>query len=209
MKLTKIALSKLKAPEKNVRIHTDKQISEFKRSLEMFDQIRPIVVDEDYTILCGNGLYAALSALGRETADCYVITGLTPREKKKLMLADNKIFGLGIDDMAIFEEFIAELEGDLDIPGYDADLLATLTSSMDDLDDMMSGYGIISDETKQQIATTAEKYEANDKAYAEEAEEIKPQAPPAQMPVSDAQAEPEKLERKYVVCPHCGQRIWL
>ena len=65
MKLTKINLSELKAPEKNVRIHSDKQINEFIRSIDMFDQIRPIVVDENYTILAGNGLYAALTAMGR------------------------------------------------------------------------------------------------------------------------------------------------
>ncbi len=205
MKLTKIALSKLKKPERNVRIHSEKQIKEFVRSLEMFDQIRPIVVDENYTILAGNGLFEALTALGRKDADCYVITGLSDREKKKLMLADNKIFNLGIDDMSVFEEFISELGDDLDIPGYEADLLETLTASMDDIDDMMSGYGIISDNTKKQIATTSERYEAEGEANAAEAEEIKP----AQQPVAESQAEPEKLERRYVVCPHCGERIWL
>ena len=205
MKLTKIALSELKKPERNVRIHSEKQINEFKRSIEMFGQIRPVVVDEDHTILAGNGLCEALAALGRTEADCYVITGLTAHEKKKLMLADNKIFNLGIDDMGAFEEFIAELGDDLDIPGYDTDLLETLTANMDDIDDMMSGYGLISEGTKKQIETTAERYIAEDKANAEAAEEIKP----AQQAVSEDQPEPEKLERRYVVCPHCGERIWL
>jgi len=204
MKLTRIALSELKKPEKNVRIHSEKQIKEFKRSLEMFDQIRPIVVDENYTILAGNGLYAALTALGRTEADCYVVSGLSEKEKKKLMLADNKIYGLGVDDMTVFEEFLSELGDDLDIPGYDTELLETLTADTDDVDDMMSGYGIISKETKEQIATTAKKYEADDTAYAKEAEEIKPVAKP-----SEDLPEPEKLERRFVVCPKCGERIWL
>ena len=203
MKLTKIPLSQLKKPEKNVRIHSEKQIKEFKRSLEMFDQIRPIVVDEDYTILAGNGLYTALVSMGKTEADCYIIKGLTDKEKKKLMLADNKIFGLGIDDMDVFETFLAELGDDLDIPGYETELLETLTASASDADDMMSGYGIISDSTKDQIAATAQKYESNDATYASAADEVKAAPQPAQADDS------EKLQRRFIVCPKCGERIWL
>ena len=46
MKVTKKPLSDLRRPERNVRMHTDKQLKEFRRSVEMFGQIRPIVVDE-------------------------------------------------------------------------------------------------------------------------------------------------------------------
>lgn len=99
MKVTRMKLASLKMPEKNVRIHSEKQVKEFVRSLDAFGQIRPIVVDEDNTILAGNGLYAALMAKGETEADVYVMKGLSPNEKKKLMLADNKIYSLGVDDM--------------------------------------------------------------------------------------------------------------
>mgnify|MGYP004689573169 FL=1 len=203
MKLTKLKLSELKKPEKNVRIHSEKQIKEFRRSLEMFDQIRPIVVDENYTILAGNGLYAALVSMGKAEADCYIIKGLSDKEKKKLMLADNKIFGLGIDDMEVFETFLAELGDDLDIPGFETELLETLTANANDADDMMSGYGIISEGTKEQIAATAQRYESDDAAHAETADEVKvaPRPEPTQ--------EPEKLPQKFVICPKCGERLWL
>lgn len=204
MKLTKISLSDLKRPEKNVRIHSEKQIKEFRRSLEMFGQIRPIVVDESYTILAGNGLYAALLSMGKTEADCYIIKGLSDKEKKKLMLADNKIFGLGVDDMGVFEEFLAELGDDLDIPGYETELLETLTADTDDVDDMMSGYGIISDNTKEQIAATAQKYESDESEYAKDAEEVKAVPKP-----NENASEPEKLERRFIVCPKCGERIWI
>lgn len=204
MKLTKIPLSELKKPEKNVRIHSEKQIKEFVRSLDKFEQIRPIVVDENYTILCGNGLFAAMVAKGETEAYCLIKSGLSEKDKKKLMLADNKIYSLGVDDMGVFEEFLSELGSDLDIPGYDTELLETLTADTDDVDDMMSGYGIISNDTKEQIASTAKKYEADDTAYAKDAEEIKPAPKP-----SEEMPEPEKLERRFVVCPKCGERIWL
>ena len=57
MKVIKKPLTELRRPDRNVRMHTDKQLKEFRRSVEMFGQIRPIVVDEDGVILAGNGLY--------------------------------------------------------------------------------------------------------------------------------------------------------
>ena len=204
MKVTRMKLSSLKAPEKNVRIHSEKQVKEFVRSLEAFGQIRPIVIDEDNTILAGNGLYSALMAKGETEADCYVMKGLSPNEKKKLMLADNKIYSLGVDDMDVFEEFLRDLGEDLEIPGYDEDLLKTITADMNDVDDMLSGYGTISDSTKQQIAATAERYEAQEEQHAAGAEEIKPANPePA------AETPPEALPKRFIQCPKCGEKIWV
>jgi len=53
VKVTKKPLTELHPPERNVRMHTDKQLKEFRRSVEMFGQIRPIVVRPDYTIIDG------------------------------------------------------------------------------------------------------------------------------------------------------------
>ena len=206
MKVTRMKLSALKIPEKNVRIHSEKQTKEFVRSLEAFGQIRPIVIDEDNTILAGNGLYAALMAKGDTEADCYVVKGLTPNEKKKLMLADNKIYSLGVDDMDVFEEFLKDLGDDLEIPGYDEDLLKTITADLEDVDEMLSGYGVVSESTKDKIADTAQKYEAQEAENVQAAEEIKP-ANPAADPPPDAHGEP--LPKRFIQCPKCGNKIWL
>jgi len=123
MKIVKMKISELKCPEQNIRIHTEKQIQEFERSVKMFGQIRPIVVDDDNVILCGNGLYATLVKMGIDTADVYKVTGLTENQKKKLMIADNKIYGLGIDDLDTFNKFLSDLGEDLDIPGFDESIL--------------------------------------------------------------------------------------
>lgn len=129
MNITQLALDQLKRPQRNVRMHTDGQIAEFKRSVEMFGQIRPIVVDEQHTILAGNGLYDTLLALGRDSADCYVVTGLSDNEKKKLMLADNRIFSLGMDDIEAIDDIINGLKDDLDIPGFDDSILQSLIAN--------------------------------------------------------------------------------
>ncbi len=198
MQVTKIPLSELKRPERNTRMHTDKQIAEFKRSVEMFGQIRPIVVDENYVMLAGNGLYDTLLAMGRTEADCYVVTGLSEKEKKKLMLADNRIFDLGVDDMKAFDEFIAELGDDLDVPGFDDELLRSMVADAGEIDEMMSSYGLIDQEKKEEMAGAAENYRK-----AEEARTAEGAANTQQNSPSAAETQ------RSVICPKCGETIWL
>lgn len=134
MEIVTRRIADLKHVEGNTRIHSAKQIREYSRSIEMFGQFRPMIIDENNVVLAGNGLLQALKQLGRETADCYVMSGLTANEKKKLMLADNKIFQLGEDDTFAFEETISSLGGDINIPGYGADILKSLTSDLKSID---------------------------------------------------------------------------
>ena len=199
MKVTVKKISELKRPERNVRMHTDKQLVEFRRSVEMFGQIRPIVIDENNVILAGNGLYETLLSLGHTEADCYVVKGLTEKEKKKLMLADNRIFDLGVDDMKVFDEFIAELGDDLDVPGFDDELLRSLNAAVTDVDDILSDYGKITDEKKEQIASAAETYRKEEEARAADLDEDEE---------DDSEAEVQSAGRS-VICPKCGEKIWL
>lgn len=201
MKTITKPLSELKRPEKNVRMHTDKQLVEFRRSVEMFGQIRPIVCDENGVILAGNGLYETLLSMGRTEADCYVVEGLTENEKKKLMLADNRIFDLGVDDMAAFDEFIAELGDDLDVPGFDDELLRSMVADADEIDSMMSSYGLIDDQKKEQLADAAETYRKEDAARAEQAA--------GATDTNVGGTEEAQPVGRYVVCPKCGEKIWL
>ena len=103
MNVTTKRLDALKHPKINVRIHSEQQIRELKRSVENFGQTRAIVVDEDDTILIGNGLYEAMVSLGYQEATVYVKTGLSENDKKKLMIADNKTYAL--KHFYMFESF--------------------------------------------------------------------------------------------------------
>lgn len=221
MKVIKKKLSELRRPKKNVRNHSIKQIEEFKRSVQMFGQIRPIVIDEDNVILAGNGLFMALEALGRTEADCYVAAGLTEAGKKKLMLADNRIFNLGVDDLQAFEEIILEFDHDFDIPGYDADLLETLVIDVGAADTLMGGYGIISDDTKQEMERAGERYAKEDQSFADAADRIIPtqSESPHSIAGNDSPSIPEEavsaladqpdLPQRFMLCPKCGEKIWL
>ena len=209
MKVTVKKLSDLHQPQKNVRLHTNRQINEFKRSVEMFGQIRPMVVDETGLILAGNGLYETLLAMGRTEADCYVMTGLSENEKKKLMLTDNKIYSLGVDDMQAFDEILKELGEDIDIPGFDDDLLKTLTANQDEIDEILSDYGTLSETSISNI-----KAHAQENAAAPIPDQGVAPAPPdaaQRVPIyptqESQQSAPEQPPAKYIICPHCGKRI--
>lgn len=209
MEIITMKLVDLVKPEKNVRIHTEQQLKEFQRSVKMFGQIRPIVVDENNVILAGNGLYETLIAMGKETADVYKYDNLTENQKKKLMIADNKIFSLGIENLDTLNSFLEDLQGDLDIPGFDEDILKQMVSEADDVTEKLSEYGTLDDEEIQSIKESGERKEQQiQKAEAE-------QATPAPQPIAQPQQEmPEDSEdttevKKFVICPKCGEKIWL
>ena len=209
MEIITMKLVDLVKPEKNVRIHTEQQLKEFQRSVKMFGQIRPIVVDENNVILAGNGLYETLIAMGKETADVYKYDNLTENQKKKLMIADNKIFSLGIENLDTLNSFLEDLQGDLDIPGFDEDILKQMVSEAEDVTEKLSEYGTLDDEEIQSIKESGERKEQQiQKAEAE-------QATPAPQPIAQPRQEmPEDSEdttevKKFVICPKCGEKIWL
>lgn len=210
MNIVTMNVSELKIPEKNIRIHTEKQLQEFERSVKMFGQIRPIVVDEDNVILCGNGLYATLLKMGIKTADVYKVEGLSENQKKKLMIADNKIYGLGIDDLETFNTFLNELKDDLDIPGFDESILQSMVAEAEDVTEKIAEYGTIDDDEIRAIQASKERKEAlmantpyndTDNAGADSTGNTE----------NSQQTEPPETTetQKSVVCPECGCRIWL
>ena len=217
MKVIKKRLDDLKHPEKNVRIHSEQQIRELKRSLEKFGQTRALVVDENNVILIGNGLYEAMVSLGYQEASVYVKTELSENDKKKLMIADNKTYALGIDNMDTLNEFLEELQGDLDIPGYDEEILQQMVADADEVTEKISEYGTLDESEIQKIKEANEKREQ--KAAAAEISDNNSENSSENPNTSDNQSserqnttetEPEITEtRKFVICPNCGEKIWL
>lgn len=201
MEITVKKLSELRPAAKNVRRHTDKQIAEYIRSLIMFGQIKPIIADEHGEIIAGNGLYQALVQMGKETCDCYILSGLSENQKKKLMLADNRVYELGITDMDAFDEIIRELGNDIDVPGWDEDLLSMMNAAAEDVDDIVNGYG---------------SYEETDVSRLAErkAPDNVPTSVPVETPVATPQVAPQPegsqgQVQRVIVCPKCGEQICL
>ena len=209
MEIITMKLADLVKPEKNVRIHTEQQLKEFQRSVKMFGQIRPIVVDENNVILAGNGLYDTLLAMGKETADVYKYDNLTENQKKKLMIADNKIFSLGIENLDTLNSFLEDLQGDLDIPGFDEDILKQMVSEAEDVTEKLSEYGTLDDEEIQSIKESGERKEQQ--IQKAEAEQATPVSQPMNQPLHEMPEDNEDTTevKKFVICPKCGEKIWL
>ena len=210
MKTVKMKLSALKPPERNVRMHTDRQLKEFERSITMFGQIRPIVTDENGVILAGNGLYETLKRMGRMEADVLKVTGLSENQKKKLMLADNKIFGLGVDDLSALDAFLADLKDDLDIPGFDEDLLRSMAAEASAVTEQLQEYGTLAPGEIENLRAARERKAAYMESGLPEESDADGNAPVESV---ESNAVPESAEpepvRRSVVCPHCGGTVWL
>ena len=208
MEITTMKLADLIKPEKNVRIHTEQQLREFQRSVKMFGQIRPIVVDENNIILAGNGLYDTLIAMGKETADVYRYDNLTENQKKKLMIADNKIFSLGIENLETLNSFLEDLQGDLDIPGFDEEILKQMVSEAEDITDKLSEYGTLDDEEIQSIKENAERKEQQIQKI-ESGQELAQQSAIPSRQDSEGGSEETTEVKKFITCPNCGEKICL
>lgn len=120
MTVQKAKVDSLIPYDKNVRIHTKRNLDAIKKSLNAFGQTKPIVVrKETREILCGNGTYQAAVALGWEQINCHFID-IDEQRAKALMIADNRSSDLSqMDEKAVFDllqDFDQEL---LDITCYD------------------------------------------------------------------------------------------
>jgi hypothetical protein len=185
-----ISIDLLKTPEHNTRIHPQIQINEIRRSLRKWGQYKNAVVDEENLVLVGNGLVEAMRAEGFTAVESLVLTGLTENEKTKLILADNKTAGLGIDNLDNIEYLIRELAGDFDIPGFDNDVLNSISAASEEISQALEDYGKATEENIVHIEAHAGVNETPEEDPPEAGEAVEP-------------------ERKSIVCPDCGAVIWL
>jgi len=147
--------------------------------------------------------------MGKETADVYKYDNLTENQKKKLMIADNKIFSLGIENLDTLNSFLEDLQGDLDIPGFDEDILKQMVSEAEDVTEKLSEYGTLDDEEIQSIKESGERKEQQIQKV--EAEQAIPAPQPITQPQQEMSEDSEDTTevKKFVICPKCGEKIWL
>jgi len=89
MKILELACSSLKLDANNARLHSEENIAAIKRSLAAFGQQKPIVINDDNTVLAGNGTLVAALQLGWETLKC-VRSSLVGPEATAYAIADNR-----------------------------------------------------------------------------------------------------------------------
>ena len=92
----KLKINELKPNESNPRIIKEAKFKKLVQSIKDFPEmleLRPIIVDEDMTILGGNMRYKACVQAGLKEVNVKIAKGLTEEQKKEFIVKDNVGFG--------------------------------------------------------------------------------------------------------------------
>lgn len=184
-----LSVSALKDHPKNPNKHPASQIEALAKSIEQYGQYYPIIVDEDYTILCGHGKKYALIKLGQKEADVLVMHGLSEKQKLKLLAEDNKIQNLSMVDFSMLEALIKDI-GESDIIGFNPQYIDS----------------IIGDVSVDNMGVDMEQKAEQPKQQAVRSQSDKPAVynTPAKDDFSAGCANARTIK-----CPHCGKEVTL
>lgn len=84
--LVDVDISKLKLYKSNSKLHSKKQIEHIKKSIQESGYIAPIEIDENNTIISGEGRFKALKELKYKKIQCLKVTGFKNEDVKKLYI---------------------------------------------------------------------------------------------------------------------------
>jgi len=113
----------------NSRTHDDLQVSQVAASISEFGFTNPILIDENDNIIAGHGRLMAAQKLQLEEIPTITLKGLTEAQRKAYVIADNQLAlnaGWNLDTLKVEIERLTELDFDIDLLGFDDDMLAGL-----------------------------------------------------------------------------------
>ena len=121
MNIIEKPISELKAYKNNPKIHTEKQIQQIMKSIELTHGLRqPIVIDADNTVVCGHGRLLAAQRLDMVSVPCELVDDLTEDEIKAYRVLDNEI-AKSETDMDLLMQELENIE-DVDLSEFDLDI---------------------------------------------------------------------------------------
>lgn len=100
----------LKAHPKNSRRHTARQIDMIGESIEKFGFARPVLIDEDDTIIAGHGSVQAAVKLGLAQVPVIVAINWSDEDKRAYLIADNRLHDLSAWDKNLLALEIGSLQ---------------------------------------------------------------------------------------------------
>ncbi len=86
-----IPIGQIKPNPRNTRTHSSRQIRQIAESIRSAGFTSPVVVDEHFVLVAGEGRWAAARQVGLKEIPAVVLVGLSEAKKRVLLLADNKI----------------------------------------------------------------------------------------------------------------------
>lgn len=122
------------------------------------------------------------------------------------MIADNKIFSLGIENLDTLNDFLVDLQGDLEIPGFDEEILRQMVSDAEEVTEKIAEYGTLDDEEIRTIRENNERREQRQASVTATSDNGNSEA--SQVEYATADDEPT-TEQRFVICSNCGEKVWL
>lgn len=89
-KVSIIEIEKIKPNPNNPRKHSQKQIEELANMIKIYG-VRPILISEDYVIVCGHGRYFASKQAGLSEIPAIIADGWSKEKIDSYIIADNAI----------------------------------------------------------------------------------------------------------------------
>jgi ParB-like chromosome segregation protein Spo0J len=126
----------------NSRTHSDEQTTQIASSIKEFGFTNPVLIDELGGLIAGHGRLMAAKKLDLKEVPCIVLSGLTEAQKKAYIIADNQLplnAGWDLDALRLEFETLKEMEFDLNLLGFDDDLIKTLLDIDTELPDLPDG----------------------------------------------------------------------
>ncbi len=118
----------------NSRTHSEKQVQQVAASIKEFGFTNPILIDEDNGIIAGHGRLQAAQLLGMHTVPTIALEGFTEAQRKAYVIADNQLAmnaGWDLDALKVEVDRLTELDYNLDLLGFDDDVLADLINTIE------------------------------------------------------------------------------
>ena len=119
---------------RNPRTHSEEQIAQIAASIREFGFTNPVLVDGENGVIAGHGRLAAARSLGLKTVPCIELGHLTEKQKRALVIADNKLALNGAwneDFLRVELTELKELGADLELIGFDPMEIADITLGKD------------------------------------------------------------------------------
>lgn len=120
MNVHEIPIEALKPYTNNAKKHSEKQIEQLMKSIDLTKGLRqPIVIDSNNVVVCGHGRLEAAKRLGYITVPCECIDDMTEDEIKMYRILDNRSASIEYD----LEIEMGELmDIEFDVSEYDMDI---------------------------------------------------------------------------------------
>lgn len=129
--IERVPIRALRPNPRNARTHSARQIRLLKESIQTFGQIKPVIIDDNNTILAGHGFLEAARLAGLSRIAVLRFSHLTETQKRAYLLADNKIAEEAGWDREMLAIELGELADLLPAEGFDVSLTGFQTPEID------------------------------------------------------------------------------